>query len=381
MATPFALSGSLADVFANRPAPSADKAGRFFLATDTGQLYRDTGAAWLPIRDALTDRPRSGPLIVQANDANALQVLAVTEGEPGELVEVFNVDTLTRVVTLLALATASTEVVANLNAEKVGGKRAAEFLLKGESPSLAAGGAAWMANGKEYHLFTASGILFILEQCLAKVFLVGGGGGGGADNGGGGGGGDVKTSEELSAVTGIHNIIVGSGGNGGAGRGSYATKGGASSAFGITAEGGGPGGQYNNQPGGAGASGGGGASHSTGAAGGSATQSGTTGYNGAAGNNSGSGGGGGKGSIGEQSEGGYGIASTFIGIELRYGGGGGGANRADGCGRDGGGNGNSYPGGTTAGANNTGGGGGGGYSLLPGGAGGSGIVIVELYPA
>jgi len=135
MATPFSLSGSLADTLANRPAPSADKAGRFFLDIETGQLYRDTGAAWLPVRDALTDRPRTGPLVIQANDANALQVLAVIEGEPGELIEVFNIDTLTGTVSLPAIRTTSSVMVQNLNAHKVGGKEESAFAAASHSHS------------------------------------------------------------------------------------------------------------------------------------------------------------------------------------------------------------------------------------------------------
>jgi hypothetical protein len=76
MTIAFGDSASLANTLANRPAPSIDQIGRFFLDTATGQIYRDTGTTWLPVRDAIADRPRTGALIVQSSDEHALQVVA-----------------------------------------------------------------------------------------------------------------------------------------------------------------------------------------------------------------------------------------------------------------------------------------------------------------
>lgn len=47
MTVPFA-NASLADTLSNRPAPDPNSIGRFFLATDIDQLFRDSGAEWQP---------------------------------------------------------------------------------------------------------------------------------------------------------------------------------------------------------------------------------------------------------------------------------------------------------------------------------------------
>jgi hypothetical protein len=76
MGIAFDQSGSLAAPLADRPAPDPNKIGRFFLETETGQLYRDCGTLWLPVRDALPDSPRTAALSIQVNNDHALQVCA-----------------------------------------------------------------------------------------------------------------------------------------------------------------------------------------------------------------------------------------------------------------------------------------------------------------
>jgi hypothetical protein len=43
----FGTLASIAGALANRPAPDATQIGRFYFATDTGRLYRDSGTSWL----------------------------------------------------------------------------------------------------------------------------------------------------------------------------------------------------------------------------------------------------------------------------------------------------------------------------------------------
>jgi hypothetical protein len=274
------------------------------------------------------------------------------------------------------------------------------------------------------------------SDAMIDYLIVGGGGGGGMDMGGGGGGGGVLMGN-VKVQANTYPVVVGAGGWGAPGgsqtRGDGAgpqpgvhqftipaTAGNSSSAFGLTANGGGIGGSsvYNFTPGatgGAGASGGG--------ASGYANTSGNTAVGGnaipgqgyAGGRGGGqyfSGGGGGAGGPGTPStyfsNGGPGLRSDILGRPLYWGGGGGGAGYSQiggsgGIGGGGGGavgttyggqgfnNGNAGGGGgtvsqaNTRGGNaapNTGGGGGGSahYNANnPGGNGGSGIVIVR-YP-
>lgn len=48
MAIAFGSSASLSGLLSARPAPDASQAGRFYLATDEGVMYRDSGTAWSP---------------------------------------------------------------------------------------------------------------------------------------------------------------------------------------------------------------------------------------------------------------------------------------------------------------------------------------------
>ena len=107
-------------------------------------------------------------------------------------------------------------------------------------------------NNKLYrvHTFTSSGTFSVSntgDTGQVEVFLVGGGGGGGVALTGGGGGGAVITATldpGQASYTGVgtYSIVVGSGGAGGTGNQSTndgGKRGGASTAFGISATGGG----------------------------------------------------------------------------------------------------------------------------------------------
>lgn len=227
-----------------------------------------------------------------------------------------------------------------------------------------------------------------------SYLIVAGGGGGGSCGGGGGAGG------YLAGTTGVnggvsYTVTVGGGGNAGS-SGVAGAQGSSSSAFSLTAIGGGSG-QGNNSAGGnSGGSGGGGGS--AGGSGGGAGGAGTSGQGNAGGSgnagsaNYGAGGGGGASAVGAAGtnsaggNGGAGTASTITGSSVTYaGGGGGGIQNSATAGTGGAGGGGAGTGSSTtatSGTANTGGGGGGsGYTtgFVNGGSGGSGIVVVS-YP-
>lgn len=85
--------------------------------------------------------------------------------------------------------------------------------------------------------FTNSTLVKVSGSGIADVLLVGGGGGGGNHNtrGGGGGGGDVVYRSGVEVVEGEYALVIGAGGAKGA-------NGGATTAFDLTALGGGAGG-------------------------------------------------------------------------------------------------------------------------------------------
>jgi len=234
-----------------------------------------------------------------------------------------------------------------------------------------------------------------------EYLIVGGGGGGASRHGGGGGGGGVLQGR-IAVSNQIYNIVVGEGGAGASPNSqSVGSKGGNSSALGLTAFGGGAGGgesvtnSLQN-----GASGGGSRGNSA-ATGGSGILG--QGFNGGDGTlqlienfglGGGGGGAGGRGYSANDSlrgRGGPGVLSPISGILTFYGGGGGGGgsnppsvSQLNIGGIGGGGNGNSGSSdNATAGTNGTGGGGGGGGHAdavnWNGKAGGSGIVIIR-YP-
>jgi len=92
-------------------------------------------------------------------------------------------------------------------------------------------------DGYTYMVFKSSGSTTFNFTGNVEYLIIGGGGAGGYNTGGGGGaGGVVSGSTNVSANT-NYRIVVGSGGT----NGIDPTNGGNSSAFGITADGGGRG--------------------------------------------------------------------------------------------------------------------------------------------
>lgn len=275
-----------------------------------------------------------------------------------------------------------------------------EFSITQVLQVVATGGSESTVNGFKYHTFTSSGTLNVTSGGKITVMMVGGGGGGGSTAAGGGGGAGAyvyKTNYSITAQN--YSIVIGDGGagaaetNAGSPYGSdgvvrFASNGGNTTAFGLTALGGGCGGSNN-----AGTAGGSGGGSATAAAGGTSTASTISDGVGFAGAAGASGGGGGIGGTASGITGGTGITvSGATSIDL--GGGGQGGNSSAGAGTNayGGGNGGTNGGwrreGLVAGSNGTsnkGAGGGGGASaggayyfyLAPGGTGGSGIVIVK----
>lgn len=220
-------------------------------------------------------------------------------------------------------------------------------------------------------------MFFGIVSDSSKYLIVAGGGGGGNgsssgyESGGGGAGGLLSGSITLSQLS-SYTITVGGGGG-------SASTGSNSSAFGLTAFGGGAG-ATSPGAGGSGGSGGGG-SHAQTAGGAGTAGQGNAGATPSS--NSRGGGGGGAGAVGTMSGGGNGLLSSITGTATYYAGGGAGVNPAAATsGGLGGGGGSSATLNTngTAGTLNTGGGGGGAYgstSGIVGGAGGSGVVIVS----
>lgn len=239
-----------------------------------------------------------------------------------------------------------------------------------------------------------------------KVLVVAGGGGGGE---GGGGGGGVIYNEAVDISAQPYTITVGAGGAGSTNGNAAGVSGSNSSAFGLTAIGGGRGGvsSSGNTNGANGGSGGGGRRDGGGSGGSGTAEQGNTGGNSlpSCGCYKGGGGGGGAGAVGGNGAGGtaateaggtggIGIANNISGGMVYYGGGGGGGTEGTGGalglrglgGTGGGGAGFTAQGGSTltavAGTANTGGGGGGRPTNVgsgTAGAGGSGIVIIS-YP-
>lgn len=237
------------------------------------------------------------------------------------------------------------------------------------------------SNGDELywtHSFTENGTFSITEPGTIEVLLVGGGGGGGryapgqdsSAMGGGGGGGGVVHVTTLRLLPGDYPVVIGAGGAVNTNYNHDTAKGGDTTAFGLTAMGGGYGSMaLVDNPAGNGASGGGSARKDWN---GNNSTFGRAVYTGAPWNNlghdggagvsiyaggGGGGGGGGAGSAGSGNRGGDGYPCDISGILTYYGGGGGGNGDAT----------NGLGGGT----NSVGGGG------RSNSAGGSGIVIVR----
>lgn len=293
----------------------------------------------------------------------------------------------------------------------------------GEKPIVATGGDITEVNCYKIHTFRNSGVFSVSDAgtiggVVEYLIVAGGGpggiapgngGGGGAGACGGGGGGDVIAGNATVAVN-SYAITVGNGG-------SHPNNGGNSSAFNITAIGGGRGGAYNGSftgaaPGGSGGGAGQGGESQTRVGAVSSSGLGNKGGDVAIPNNyvtGGGGGGGGAGGPGQDAQrngqpapihggnGGLGVSSNISGQARYYGAGGGGAGcnasstntnyggqptpagnpgvGGSGVGGNGGNHMNIWP---TPGQANTGSGGGGGNGpSRPGAAGGSGIVIIR----
>jgi len=284
----------------------------------------------------------------------------------------------------------------------------------------ATGGTVTYVGGYTVHTFKTDGTFIVSSGGEIDVLMVGGGGGGGADNGGGAGAGGLIFRPGLLVDVGSYTIDIGPGGTGAVAQGTTAGKGSNTTAFGLTALGGGYGNNGHSADGSANSGGsGGGGDGERGSTGGSGTQpsqsgdSGTYGYGNDGGGTNGSDGGGGggggagvDGGNGGNNDGGtggdglnevtvngtvYNFAEIFgttsgeiISGEAWFAGGGAGGNKnaintsISGGKGGGGGTANYYP---SAGTANTGGGGGGSAytgSTVPSGAnGGSGIVIIR----
>ena len=201
--------------------------------------------------------------------------------------------------------------------------------------------------------FLTSGTLVLKRTVTIDLFLVGGGGGGGRDYGAGGGGGYTRTVKSIVLQADVsYPVVVGAGGII-QGRDTTGTRGGTTSAFNYSAEGGYGGGWNSSQPAAGGNGGSGGA-----------------GYNGSGGSNGGNG----------TSYPGYGQGTTTREFgesagDLYAGGGGG----YDGWGGAGGGGNGVNASSPHYGTPNTGGGCGG--DCADGTAGGSGIGIIRNHRA
>jgi uncharacterized repeat protein (TIGR02543 family) len=297
------------------------------------------------------------------------------------------------------------EVLAEYNADT------SKYVCASSSQSTSAGTVITFTNPGSCNWTAPTGVTTI------RAVVVGGGGGGGAWVGGGGGGGGVIDSASISVTAGTtYPIVVGGGGKGAYlvsnGAISAASLGSNTTAFSLTAYGGGGGGSWNTL-GTSGATGGGGSYNNTvtssytsqGFAGGKDAYNGDLGYA--------TGGGGGAGAVGgtatttsttsQSGAGGAGKETNITGSASYFGGGGGGGchgNANNACsvgigGVGGGGGGARWTSAITtgvvvgtSGTANTGGGGGGSGSPYvntgnvdsQGGEGGSGTVII-LIPA
>ena len=222
-------------------------------------------------------------------------------------------------------------------------------------------------------------LVFDTSGTVDYLLVAGGGSGGGSALGGGGGAGGLLTATSLSVSNAIYPIVVGAGGSGGS---QVYTDGEDTTAFSLTAIGGGYGGSGSTINPSNGGSGGGQMGYAT-----TPVGTGTVGQgnNGGQGTSHSGGGGGGAGAVGanavspDGAVGGVGLSNslrTNAGVFYAGGGGGSGWTGPGGAGGNGGGGtGRNPPAAAgSAGAVNTGGGGGGGNDTT---AGGSGIAVVR----
>ena len=148
-------------------------------------------------------------------------------------------------VTGLTPGTSYTFTVEAQNAAGYGPASSASNSVTPTNPYVSATGgtiSTYSSGGVTYrqHVFTGSGTFSVSSGGNVQVLIVGAGGGGGMLGGGGGGGGVAVASGTVTATN--YSITVGNGGAGQQGwvtSGAIAFKGESSSAFGITAYGGG----------------------------------------------------------------------------------------------------------------------------------------------
>jgi hypothetical protein len=164
---------------------------------------------------------------------------------------------------IYALSAGASVTATITNGDNVTSAASSAFTVVG----LPSGGTITTSGGNRIHTFLSSGTLTVPTNfsATANYLVVAGGGGAGTDvdvGGGGGGGGLLTGTVSLTSQT--YSVVVGAGGSGGSGPDSTGTgagtngaQGGNSSAFGLTAIGGGYGGTRS-QAGGSGGSGGGG---------------------------------------------------------------------------------------------------------------------------
>ena len=281
------------------------------------------------------------------------------------------------------------------------------------------GGTESVVDGYKIHTFTSSSNFNVVTPGVVEYLIIGGGGGGGGTHGGGGGGGGFIQGHAL-VKSGSHSIVVGGGGTGSTAQGANGVN---STAFGLTAVGGGGGGRgydatFSTSGSVGGSSGGSGPFVLTGSdsrdfgkvpekvytnryqgnGGGGGNNTSGAGHGGGGG---GAGGGGGNATTtsdyyagnGISGAGGSGLVSYITGSMVIYAGGGsggrwggtqtinvqGGVGGTNGGGGIGGANGASGMAATAGGINTGGGGGGGSDAGGRGGNGGSGIVVLR-YP-
>jgi hypothetical protein len=287
-------------------------------------------------------------------------------------------------------ALSAAEILSNYNATSKRFTAVADFSFI-SSGGVATGGDITDVEGYRYHIFNSSNNLTVSSGSgNVEYAIVAGGGGGGVSGGweaggGGGAGGMLTGTISINTASSPYTITVGAGG-------AARTTGSNSSAFSLTANGGGKGGVgidsvYAGGPGGSG----GGAT--TGSGGLGTTGQGSNGGSGIATGtqcNIGGPGGGGKSAVGLSSKdsvrvGAPGGAGQLFGFSYYAGGGSGGngnSNVAQIAALGGGGVGQTNAASAIAGTINTGGGGGGGRYAAAGttaAAGGSGVVIIR-YP-
>jgi hypothetical protein len=389
------LSGITVTTTANRSAviPSPFT-GQFIFLTDTSQLQRWDGSAWVvAITTVPTGAPTSLSLVSVTQTTATISFSAGADG--GSTITNYQ----------YALST---------NAGSTYGSYVALSPADGTSP-ITITGLAW---GTTYYIklkavnalgtgsSESSAFSFTTASLALEYLVIAGGGAGGIQVGAGGGAGGYRTNvvgavsgrgsaaeASMTVLNGTYAVTVGAGGVGGLQYGYGGTHAGAignSSVFnGITSLYGGGGSGYSGQTGTNGGSGGGADGGST-----SNFGAGTTaqGYAGGTGTSSAwaGGGGGGAGGVGGNAGanlggvGGAGQTNSINGTAtLRAGGGGGGQTSGTGGagGSGGGGTGGSNNVAPLSGTANTGGGGGGTRDSTPNGSGGSGVVIIRYLTA